>query len=303
MTTQAAPEAQQAGWLRAAWSDCQTPFHGAALLLVVALVAVELVLARALHFSGVSEVFKVWPSVVLSLGCVWYARWRPLPKAVEPAELAVFAIVFTNILTILIQLAGRSPHPLFDEQFAAMDRAAHFSTVYWARLAAGWPAVRTGLAVAYDLVAPMLFLAILVPPFFGYRSASRQFMLGIVLAAIATAAIFWAWPAVGPWTTEGYSPTREQSAVAAYLVRLRSALPVSADMEDAGIVSFPSFHVVLAVLAAFALRRIRVLSIFAWVVCGLICISTITTGWHYGVDVVAGLVLAVVSIAAVSWVE
>jgi membrane-associated phospholipid phosphatase len=303
MTAQAAPAAQQAGWLRAAGRDYRTPFHVTAALLMIALLVVEAVLARALHFSGMSEIFKAWPSALLGLACVWYTRWRPLPKAIESAELAVLAVIFTNILTILIQLAGRSPHPLFDEQFAAMDRWAHFSTLYWTRVAAGWPIVRAALAMSYNLAAPMIFLATLVPPFFSQRSASRQFILGIVVAAIATAAIFWAWPAVGPWTTEGYAPTREQSAVTAYLERLRSSLPVYADMQDAGIVSFPSFHVVLAVLAAYALRRIRILCVFAWIACGLICVSTISTGWHYGVDVVAGLALSALSIAAVSWVE
>lgn len=302
MTTEAAPQAQ-ASWLRAAGRDYLTPFHLTAALLIVGLLVIEAVLSRALHFSGMSEIFKAWPSAVLGLVCVWYARWRPLPKAIESAELAVLAVIFTNILTILIQLAGRSPHSLMDQQFAAADYAVHFSTVYWVRAAAACPWEGMALAVCYNLVTPMIFLAALVPPFFARRSASRQFILGIVVAAMATAAIFWMWPAVGPWTMEGYAPTHDQAAVAAYLGRLRSPLPVYADMQDAGIVSFPSFHVVLAVLAAWATRRIRVLRVCAWCVCGLICLSTISTGWHYGVDVVAGLALSVASIAAVCWIE
>jgi len=55
--------------------------------------------------------------------------------------------------------------------------------------------------------------------------------------------------------------------------------------------------VVLAVLSAFALRRTRVVRVFAWVLCGLVCIATITTGWHYLIDVLAGLVLS----AAALW--
>jgi len=303
MTTQAAPQAQQAGWLRAAGHDYRTPFHIAAALLMVTLLVTEAVLSRALHFSGMREIFNAWPSAVLGLLCVWYARWRPLPRAIESAELALLAVIFTNILTILIQLAGRSPHALCDAQFAAMDRAMHFSTAYWKSVAAANPVMQTLLAFCYNLVAPMIFLATLVPPFFGQRSASRQFILGIVVAAIGTATIFWAWPAVGPWTTEGYAPAQNQAAVTAYIGRLRSSLPVYADMQDAGIVSFPSFHVVLAVLAAWAVRRIRILSVFAWVVCGLICISTISTGWHYGVDVVAGFALSAACIVSVSWIE
>lgn len=303
MTTQAAPQAQQTSWLRTAWNDWQSPFHWMAVLLILTLFVVEAALARAVHFSGISEIFACWPSVLLCIICIGYARWRPLPRGIESTELVLLAIVFTNILTILIQLAGRSPYPLYDAQLTAIDRAARFSTVDWVHLITRYPTIRITLAVAYDLVTPLIFLALFVPPFFGHRSASRRFILGIVLAAIVTAVVFWRWPAVGPWTMEGYAPSQEQAAVAAYLLRLRSPFPVQADMVNAGIVSFPSFHTVLAVMAAFALRGIRILWVAAWIICGLICISTITTGWHYGIDVIAGLVLSVVSMTAVAWVE
>jgi membrane-associated phospholipid phosphatase len=303
MTGKAIRENGIASRLRTALSAYRTPFHYTAAAVVVVLATAEVVVARVVGFHGVGEILSSWPSVVLGIACVWYCRWRPLPRAIEAAELAVLAVILTDVLSILIQLAGRSHSPLADGRLAAIDAAVNFHTVDWVRLAAAWPRVGAVLFVSYNMMLPMIFVATLVPAMRGDISASRRFVLGIAAAAIITAIAFWRWPAVGPWTVEGYPPTRPQAAVAAYIARLRSSLPVTADMDDAGIVSFPSFHVALTVIAAFALRRVPVLRIFAWVLCGLICISTITTGWHYGIDVVGGLMVALVSIAALWWVN
>jgi membrane-associated phospholipid phosphatase len=70
--------------------------------------------------------------------------------------------------------------------------------------------------------------------------------------------------------------------------------------EQWWIVSFPSFHVVLAILSAFALSSIRSLRAPVWVLAVLICISAVSTGWHYGIDVFGGVIVAIASISAVS---
>jgi hypothetical protein len=285
------------------WREHQTPFHYTALSLMVVMIAAEALVAVPLRFNGVSQITGCWPSVLLSVALAWYVRWRPLPRAIELSELAIFAIIFSQIMAILIQIAGRSPHPFVDGQLAAIDHSVGFSTVYWVRLIARVWWLRGGLFIAYNLLPILVFSATLVPPFFRDATSSRRFVLGTTVAAILTAIMFWWWPAVGPWTVEGYPPIPEQSAVAAILAHVRSPLPFTADMNGAGIVSLPSFHAVLALMAAFALRRIRGLRIFAFTLCGLIVVSTISTGWHYGIDVVAAFAVAAASIAAVSWID
>ncbi len=61
------------------------------------------------------------------------------------------------------------------------------------------------------------------------------------------------------------------------------------DMDIAAIVSFPSFHVVLALLSAAALWPYRKLRLALVALCAAICVSTVTTGWHYVIDLVGGL--------------
>jgi len=285
------------------WREHQTPFYYIVLSLMVVMVAAEALLAVPLRFRGISQIADCWPSVLLAVALAWYVRWRPLPRAIELSELAIFAIILSKIMDILIQIAGRSPHPFADAQLAAIDHAAGFSTAFWVRLIARCWWLRGGLFIAYNLLPILVFSATLVPPFFRDATSSRRFVLGTTVASILTAIMFWWWPAVGPWTMEGYPPIPEQSAIAAILAHVRSPLPFTADMKGAGIVSLPSFHAVLALMSAFALRKIRGLRVFAFTLCGLIVVSTISTGWHYGIDVVAAFAVAAVSIAAVSWID
>jgi membrane-associated phospholipid phosphatase len=65
-----------------------------------------------------------------------------------------------------------------------------------------------------------------------------------------------------------------------------------------GIVTFPSFHATSAVLFAWALWAVRWLRPFALLVNGAMLAATPLNGGHYFIDVIAGVVIAVLSIVA-----
>jgi membrane-associated phospholipid phosphatase len=65
----------------------------------------------------------------------------------------------------------------------------------------------------------------------------------------------------------------------------------------AGVVCFPSFHAIWAVLCGYAFSGFRrYIRIPVYVLAALMFLSTVTTGWHYVIDVLAGLLVAVVSL-------
>jgi membrane-associated phospholipid phosphatase len=267
-------------------------------MILGALLLADLLLARSVHLYGWSVFLDIWLGILLLTGCLCYSILRPLPRLIEAAQLAIWAVLVDNVLSPLILIAGRSSRPLFDRGFSAIDAKMHFSTEFFVHLAAQAPPLRLVLALVYPTVGPLVLVAMLALPFFGHIDAARRYLLGSTLAVILTAALFAIWPAAGPWTTENFAPTNEQAGVTSYLVRLKSSGPVEIDLKDSAIVSFPSFHVALAILTAVALGSFRRLRVWLWILTLLICISTITTGWHYGIDVLGGIPVAIVSMAA-----
>lgn len=272
---------------------------GATLLVVL---AADLALARVVDFNGAGQSLQVWTTALFLGAILWYCRWRPLPRLVDACELAIWAVLYFDALSVLIQIAGRSPRPLVDVQLTAMDARMHFATVTVVHWAAHWRAVKAVFVIAYELEPLLLLTALVFLPFMGHAEASRRYVLGIVVAAVITAGAFALWPAAGPWMTEGYRPTHSQTLATGYLQLLKTQKPVALDMQDAGIVAFPSFHTLLALLSAIALSSMRRLRVAAWAIAGLIIVSTLTTGWHYLTDVLGGIVLTAISVAVVRMV-
>jgi membrane-associated phospholipid phosphatase len=272
-------------------------------LSLAVLIPLVIILAKVAHLIGLVQLLAMWPSFLVLVAALCYCHWRKLSKLIEPCELVLWALALVGTIPALIQAAGRSPRPLVDGTLAAIDARMQFSSASVMHLTGQAPHLDAAFAVFYDLVPLFMVAALLVPVICGHTSASQRYVLGIVCSLIPTAILFALWPAAGPWMKEGFAPAKDQSAVTAYLTILKAAGPVVLRMKDAGIVSFPSFHVVLAILSAGALSSVRVLRIPAWIFAAFICVATLTTGWHYGIDVLGGVIVAVISLLTAKWIS
>lgn len=258
-------------------------------IILATLTLAEILLARRVHLGATGQLLGAWPGFLLVVGSLVYCKRRPLPRLIDPCELIVWAVLSSNVLALMIQLAARSPYPLVDTQLAALDHSMHFETASIVALVSRLPIVQEMLALAYAAIPLLVFAAILIPPFFGQRLASRRYILSVIVTTVFTSILFALWPACGPWASEGFRPSAEQAAITTRLLLLKSAPIANLDLEHTAIVSFPSFHVVLAILSAIALNGVPRIRLFVWVLALLTCVSTITTGWHYGFDLLGGL--------------
>jgi hypothetical protein len=190
-------------------------------------------------------------------------------------------------------LSGRLGMPLRDGFFASMDDHLGFSVP----AIVGWMSVHPRISAVLNHSYPLLFLllavAAVLPAAMGLSPAAQRFLVANTIAFLAAFPVFALLPAIGPWAGYHVAGTAEQRACEMAIVTIRGGHPAA----GAGIVCFPSFHVIWAVLSAAALWPIKPLRIPATLLAGLIVISTVTTGWHYVVDSVAGLALAGFSLA------
>lgn len=140
---------------------------------------------------------------------------------------------------------------------------------------------------------PLVLCAIFLPALLGEREAAQRFVLSNAFSFVLALPLMIFLPAVGPWVGWGFPPDKLQTACEATIHALRHG---SLDIRDnfGGIVCLPSFHAFWAIVSAQALYPFRYLRYPALVVACLITISTVTTGWHYGVDVLAGIAMVVI---------
>jgi hypothetical protein len=274
-----------------------TYFNWFLALLFLALVLADFFLARQVRLSGAEFGLGMvpWTRVaLLAIAFVCYL-WRPAPRLVDAAGLFLWSGMFVYPLWFLVLIAGRTRFGLVDRQLAEIDGWMHFSTAYITHLVAQAPLLGICFLIVYASFTPMVISAIAIPSLSGQTAVSRRFVMAMIFAMLLTTIVFAFTPAAGPWTTEALQPSKIQAMITDYLLLLKSGVPLRAELGRAAIVSFPSVHVAVAILSAQALASVRSVKFPARILCILVCISAITTGWHYGIDLLGGAVVALIS--------
>lgn len=164
---------------------------------------------------------------------------------------------------------------------------------------ASYPRLNLFLLEIYNTLIPLMTVATLLPPLLNRVDKAKEFVVGCIIAATISLPIFACLQAVGPWEYYGFPPAFESlSQKDEMLATLKTDRVFVIDVTNRdGLITFPSFHVVLTALAAAALWPLRWVRWPAALWATLIVISTVTTGIHYTIDVIGGLVLAVVAYA------
>jgi len=273
--------------------------------IVAAMLATDMVLSATLGLE-ISLADVVRPLVyiaLLSLPAIYYYRRRE-PKFVLCLTTLVLTIAFLPPFTFLMYATATSGRPLVDGALAGFDQWCGVSVPAIRDWTHARPALRLILDLAYGTLLFQLPLIVIVLGLLGDRRRLEAFVLQDMIAALVTMAIFAVAPAAGPFTHYGYEPTAEQARYLDHFHGLRSGERRTVSLQDAeGLTTFPSFHTVEALLMAWAFRRHRSLFVLFGGLNLLVATSTMTTGWHYFADVLAGVAVGVLSIAVAHWVS
>lgn len=237
---------------------------------------------------------------------VVYTRWRPEPMISAASSAAAFLIAFTSIAALFSFLTLRLAAPLQDDFYARADSALGFDWAAHIRWLSDHPTILYALNLSYfsclvQIAVIVIGLATLAP------CALSRFLLLFaatasvvcILGALAPAAGAYAVhpldqqtlgslpdPLTGRWHMEQFLAARSGALKSLNLIKLE------------GVIQFPSFHAALAVILTHSLRCIPWLGFPALLLNGAMLISTIAIGGHYLVDVIAGVLIAIIAIAA-----
>jgi hypothetical protein len=287
--------------------DESRKFHMLMGATVALLTLADLLLARVVHYSGVASTII---SILVALASVaiaalpllvicWEWRRKWFRTSLDLLTTAAWVLAVWILIAPLVQIAARSPAPLVDATLAQIDSGT-IQTVRVVRWLQDFPCLRTASQAAYKSLWPLAITALFLPTLCGNASEVRHFLFAATISLLLTLGCFALWPAIGPWTIEAFKPGKMLAQIGTYLLSLKSQA-VPDGKELAGIVAFPSFHVILAILSTRALWGIGKLRPFCAALCLAICISTVATGWHFVIDVLAGIAVATSSQMLASW--
>jgi membrane-associated phospholipid phosphatase len=234
-------------------------------------------------------------AIVQLIPLYWHTKGKREMR--DAALVILWALLIWAILPFETDVAARlaMSTSLQDANLARIDGLFGLSVPSIVRWTSGhW--VGTLINRCYKLLVPFLWVAFLLPSLTGKVKKAQEFLLANVVACVLGDLIFAFLPAVGPWYGYHLPPGPGQAECQADLFELRT--PGLYVHHPSGVVCFPSFHVFWAILCAQTLWYFKPLRIPSAILCGLIVLSTMTTGWHYFSDVLGGALTAALAIFA-----
>ena len=241
---------------------------------------------------------------LLAAAAFWsHGKSEPTLRGMALATASLLA--FTVAIAVLHYLAATLARPLVDAPLARAEAALGLD---WRTIAAfmqAHPDLAWGLALAYHSSGPQVAVVVIVLS--ALRRLSRLWAFVRLFAAtltvvIAISALF---PAEGPYAFHGLHETTAEGleTVGATwhlepLARLRAGEVRTIALGDIrGLATFPSFHVCLALITAWALAPVPVLGPLAVLLNAAVVVATVSAGGHYLPDVLAGALLALAALA------
>lgn len=261
-----------------------------AVLAAIALVGFPLAGLRLDLAGAAGSVF----SVVALLALYLRYRKRDLPRLRDTALFTFWGVLLSTLYLLPMYVLARRALPFRDDALRAADAMLGIEVPRVLAWMSAHPRTRQLFDVSYDTLQFGCLFALMVPPLAGKPERTRTLLFALVFASFGTLAMFAIFRAIGPWEAYSLSPTPWQQGCGEACRALESAAPYVVDLRRPDpLIAFPSWHAILAVLAALSLAGIRFLLVPSIVWGALVVLSTVTTGWHYLTDSLAGVLFAV----------
>ena len=206
-----------------------------------------------------------------------------------------YFLVYTG-LGFLVNSVQYTPFQPIDTWLIQFDQMLGFSTPQALEVGHSSPLIYDSLYLAYNSLMGQL---IIVPSvvFFcrGQTPVIDNYFKQLLICGLIGMLIYYFLPTVGPahYFDSAYFSAQEHNTFLKFY-EVHHDLPVLS--PTGGIIAFPSFHVIWALLVTWVARSLKWLLYPLVVINVLLVLATLLLGWHYLVDVIASFVLVAVAI-------
>lgn len=205
----------------------------------------------------------------------------------------------------LVYSAGAG-FPLIDAQLYAIDQWLGFDWLTMLRWFGHYPVLVQVTRIAYDQAATQGILALPILVLARQNIRLMNFLTATFLALIAAHIVSIFLPAIGAYGYLGLTVADHPQMVlsseghsAVQVMQLRTRAQFDLDtVTIMGLITFPSFHTIMAVQAAWAFWRIPALRWPVVMLNVLVWVGTLFHGSHHLIDTFAGAIVAAGSIYA-----
>lgn len=234
---------------------------------------------------------------------IYYRVWRREPRLVDALDLVGQMVAFMSVGVLFSYLVVTPGLPMRDAALDAVDRSLGLDWLGYLRWLDGYPWLARVLSFAYASFMPQILILLIVMPFAGQGQAGRTMVLAMIIAGVVTIAISGLLPALSTFAhyrvnLADYAHVRPAAAFIHMpdLLAAHSGQRLHLNLAGAqGIITFPSYHAALGLLALLGAWSNRWLRWPFFTINALMIVATPIDGGHYFADVLGGLTIATVS--------
>lgn len=261
---------------------------------------------------GIGHFHIDWPGYIafglvttaMAAGGVFYAKVRKDERLSAMLFATAFLLAFSNLASVLnyflLTVAGRP----IDGFLAGIDRDIG---VNWPDLivwASQHRLINLVLMLVYGCVLPQVAMLV---PLLGWQSSIKRiysFCLAMTVATVIAMGFWTIFPSFGaitvytlPHALLAHTPLALDPHYAHELLQLLANGPGLISPKDLkGLIGFPSFHAVLALLVTWYARDLKYVRWPIIITNTLVIIATPIQGGHHVIDVIAGFGVTAISI-------
>lgn len=157
------------------------------------------------------------------------------------------------------------------------------------------PSFKKLLAYTYDtLPYQMSFLPLLII-LAGKFKLIREYYFLMLFTTLFGFLIYYFFPTTAPASMVN-SPEFSIYQIATGLKFNQLHHHIQPTTNEGGLIAFPSFHVVWALLITYLMKDWAVLCLITAVINGLLILSCVLLGWHYPTDILGGVILVIIAL-------
>lgn len=230
----------------------------------------------------------------------YYRVWRGEPRLADALDSVGQMIAFMAVGALFSYLVVTPGLPMRDAELVRADGVLGLDWLGYLRWLDGHARLAHILSFAYASFMPQILLLLIALPLMGQGQEARITVLAMIFAGVVTIAISGLFPALSTFAhyridLADYPQLRPAAAFIhmSDLLAAHSGRPLHLDLTKAhGIVTFPSYHAALGLLALLGAWSNRWLRWPFFLANTLMIVATPIDGGHYFSDVLGGLMIA-----------
>lgn len=289
-----------------------SPLNRLSLGVIAAMACIAIAWGAALGFRFPSAGdLSAQATIAVVFGAIawFYTHRRPDPMIAGVSTVFVLYALGSTTFRMWVYLSPAAGLPMRDAELAALDAMLGFDWLAIVRFYEDKPWLIWFSTVLYTSSENVMLVTCAALLLTGRLHRVEQFIAASTLAGLVTLLIATGMPAVGRYSEFG--PLAAEFPFVNYegakaLIRTTldlhsGAMRVFEVVETKGIITFPSFHTIFALLLIWAVRGIPLFFVPALLWNSGIIFTTFVDGGHYFVDLLGGAVVAYATVRFIDW--